>query len=95
MEFKQGDRVVFLGHPRVHLGVEKDELGTVLYVDTHRDIVFVRWDIFGNGRHACGGLCENGHGWNVDPKFITHFVDDLGDFSPNLAPDSITELLGG
>lgn len=95
MEFRSGNRVVFVGHPGVRLSVEKDELGTVLYVDTHHNIVFVRWDMFDDGRHTCDGLCENGHGWKVDPKYITHFIDDLGYFTPNNTSDAINNLLGG
>ena len=96
MKFCSGQRVRYIGPPSgLHLGVDINELGTVLYEYKVDDYVSVRWDMYGKKRHTCNGLCEPGHGWNVGVQHITAYVDDLGDFTPNLAPVSIMELLGG
>ena len=96
MDFQKNDRVVYVGHPRLDLGVNKGELGTVLSFDKEHDVVFVRWDVFHIRRHTCDRQCEIGHGWNVSSNYIVHHFDrDLGDFEPNLAPGSIAELFGG
>lgn len=95
MKYEKGDRVKFVKEDWWG-EVEFGELGTFLgYYDSRETAAMVRWDRQVSRRHACGGLCVSGHGWNVAISSIEHVVEDLGEFDSNLVPVSIEALLGG
>lgn len=81
-DFCVGERVVCIV-PSVFAAT--DECGTVVFVD--RDIVGVRWDSYHIGRHSCGGLCEEGHGWNMNYKKLQHVYDNAIEFDDSDADE--------
>lgn len=63
MNFKVGDRIqAAIDYPGGNSLILRGDYGTVLTNVNGR--LRVRWDKYVHG-HACGGRCENGHGWNV------------------------------
>lgn len=95
-KFTLGERVCYIGHPRgLHLGVDVGEFGVIVGIDEYHDYISVRWDLRKNERHNCNGLCDDCHGWNVDPRLIEGVIDDLGEILPCASTDVIGDLFGG
>ena len=94
-KYSVGDRVVSLiDDSALFVG----ETGVVVKTQGRRPPV-IEWDEFNPERHDSDGLVPNGHGWYIfDNNHITLDMspkEDLGEFTPNLAPDSIASLFGG
>lgn len=94
MNFKNGDRVRSIKDwsPALREG----DLGTVIDEDLWGDPM-IYWDEYNEERHNYDGEVPVGHGWFIDESWIelVEECDDLGEFTPNLAQDSIADLFGG
>ena len=84
MRFQIGDRIeAVVDHIDGHGLLMTGDQGVIVYIlPTGR--LKVRWDRYIRG-HDCGGLCDNGYGWNVQPEdvVLVNVVDcsvDVSDF---------------
>ena len=59
-EFKKGDRVELT---EVKGSLKIGGQGSIVGFDG--DLPEIAWDEYHKSNHNCGGLCKNGHGWNV------------------------------
>lgn len=93
MNFQLGDRVVcVVPYRNVSIG----ETGTLVDFEDFAPEYGVRWDDAHVDRHNCQGHCESKHGWYVNRRNIEIEAPmDLGEFSLDLAPGLMAELLGG
>lgn len=89
-----GDRVICV--KEYGPGAVPGDMGTVVKVyDSPSAAPLIHWDAYREVRHEGDGSIPSGHGWFVYPQHIEPVAPDLGDFTPNLVPGSIMELLGG
>ena len=81
--FEPGDRVVVIRRDDHFAGPEEGAVGTVLStrhsgaIEPWRTIMDMKieWDNKFSDGHSCGGLCQNGHGWNFMYSHIGDLID--------------------
>ena len=93
MKFCVGDRVECLvNHPDKNENIVIGSTGIVCDVDGYH--IGVRWDDDVSG-YACDGLCEDGHGWYMDPHKI-RLCDDASCEDPfEFDENALSDLLFG
>ena len=93
MSFQLGDRVVCIKQDG---NVMVGETGTYVHKKNYPPDYGIMWDKRHDDRHTCSHYCEDEHGYYVDEDCIElEVAQDLGDFSANLVPGSVLDLLGG
>lgn len=82
--FEPGDRVVVIRRDNHFAGPEEGAVGTVLSTRHNNKCnrpfysimdMMIGWDNKFSGGHSCGGLCQNGHGWNFMYSHIGDLID--------------------
>ena len=93
MSLQPGTRVKGVGR---YGGPDPDECGTFLRYNKLVEKAVIEWDMYVPGRHTADGTVTSGHRWWV-PAHLLQLVEhvDFGEFTPNLEPCSIADLLGG
>lgn len=94
-KYAVGDRVVCIHE--YGEGASVGDTGTVVRVREYdEESPIIHWDEYRKCRHDANGIVPDGHGWFIPGTRIQLCkAQDYGEFAPNLAPASMSDLLGG